>query len=248
MGVFILKSKVFRINPYIFFAAIILCGMALFSAFQINSMIKASGGVADDNIIILDPGHGGIDGGAVGKNGCLEKDINLNICLYLKDILTVNGYKVIMTRESDVSVNDEGLKKISQIKTSDIKNRLKLIESFDGAPALLIHQNEFSAEKYHGAQMFYGRKNEESKFLADAMQKSFVSLLQPDNKREIKPSTRAVYIINNAKNPVVLVECGFISNYEEADKLSDEEYQKKVAFTIYNGLVLYRKGRQRKDV
>lgn len=184
----------------------------------------------------------------VGKNGCLEKDINLSVCLYLRDILTVNGYNVVMTRESDISVHDEGLKKISQIKTSDIKNRLKLIESYDNAIALLIHQNEFAEEKYHGAQMFYGRKNEESKPLAEAMQKSFVSLLQPDNTRQIKPSTKAVYIINNAKNPIVLVECGFISNYNEAKNLTDEEYQKKVAFTIYNGIVEYKKELERKEV
>lgn len=244
-----MKVRVYKINIYLFFAAITLASLILFSGLQINSMIKsASGNTFEDNVIVLDPGHGGIDGGAVGKNGCLEKDINLSVCLYLRDILTVNGYNVVMTRESDISVHDEGLKKISQIKTSDIKNRLKLIESYDNAIALLIHQNEFAEEKYHGAQMFYGRKNEESKPLAEAMQKSFVSLLQPDNTRQIKPSTKAVYIINNAKNPIVLVECGFISNYNEAKNLTDEEYQKKVAFTIYNGIVEYKKELERKEV
>lgn len=238
-----MKVRVFKINLYMLCGAVILVFFISFSAFQLFSALSpASAKILEENTIILDAGHGGVDGGAVGKNGCLEKDVNLSICLYLRDILTVNGYRVIMTRESDVSTNDEGLKKISQIKTSDLKNRLKLIESYDGAIALVIHQNEFGEEKYHGAQMFYGRKNEESKPLAEAIQKSFVTMLQPDNTRQIKPSTKSVYIVNNAKNPIVLVECGFISNYEEAKNLSDEEYQKKVAFTIFNGLVEYQKG------
>jgi len=186
--------------------------------------------------VVIDAGHGGGDPGAIGVNGANEKDINLKISIYLRDILIANGYEVIMTRETDISIHDEKHTKTSKIKTSDLKNRLKLIESHPDAIAVLIHQNEFTSKKSCGAQMFYGRKNEESIALAQSIQDAFVKNIQPDNNREIKKSTKDVYIINNAKNPIVLVECGFISNPNEADLLVDEEYQKKVAFTIFCGI------------
>lgn len=189
--------------------------------------------------VVIDAGHGGLDPGAVGKNGCLEKDINLNIALALKDMLTLNGYRVVMTRETDISLHDEKLKKVSRIKASDLNNRLKIFEKNKSSITVMIHQNHFSREQYNGAQMFYGKKNNKSSLLATSLRDSFKENLQPDNDREIKPSTSAVYILHNAKNPIVLAECGFISNHAEAELLSDEEYQKKVAFTLFCGIEKY---------
>lgn len=192
------------------------------------------------NTVIIDPGHGGVDPGTIGVNGSNEKDINLDIALVLKDILIANGYDVIMTRETDIALHDEKYKKVSRIKTSDLKNRLKIVNENKDAITIMIHQNSFTKEKYHGAQMFYGRNCAESKLLAEALRKSFKEQLQPDNERTIKRSTKDVYVLHNAKTPIVLAECGFLSNYSEAELLSDEEYQQKVAFTIFCGIEEYR--------
>lgn len=196
----------------------------------------------ESKTIVIDAGHGGIDPGALGINGSKEKDINLEIAVALKDILTVNGYKVVMTRESDISLHDENAKSIHQIKASDLKKRLKIIEENSGAIVVMIHQNHFPEEKYYGAQMFYGRLNEKSEVLAKSVMESFQENIQPNNTRSIKRSTKSVYVLHNAKSPTVMVECGFISNYKEAALLSDSEYQKKLAFTIFCGIEKYRTG------
>ncbi len=186
--------------------------------------------------VVIDPGHGGVDPGAIGVDNIIEKDINLAISLYLKDILISNGYEVTMTRDTDIAINEDGIKSIRKIKTSDLHNRLKIIEDNPDAIAISIHQNKFPTQKPSGAQMFYGRKNEQSKVLAQSIQEAFVENVQPNNKRLIKRSTTDVYIVHNAKNPIVLVECGFISNYNDASQLTNEEYQQKVAFSIFCGI------------
>lgn len=188
------------------------------------------------SVVVIDPGHGGVDPGAVGVESIKEKDINLAISFALRDMLEASGYEVIMTRDSDVSINDQDCKSISSIKSSDLKNRLKIIDENEGAIAVCIHQNKYPNSKPNGAQMFYGIKNDRSKLLAKSIQDAFVQNLQPNNKRQIKPSTSSVYIVHNAQNPIVLVECGFLSNYDDAMNLKDEEYQRKVAFSIFAGI------------
>lgn len=200
--------------------------------------------VAEQRIVLLDAGHGGVDPGAIGVNGVQEKEINLSIALILRDILRVNGYTVRMTRDSDIALNDPQYTKIAAIKTSDLKNRLKLIEADADTVALSIHQNQFGQAKYHGAQMFYGRNNKESHLLAECLQTAFKSNLQPDNSREIKRSTSDVYIIHHATVPIVLAECGFLSNPAECEQLCDPEYQRQVAFTLYCGLEEFYQKRQ----
>lgn len=186
--------------------------------------------------VVIDPGHGGFDPGAIGVNKALEKDINLAISLELRDILIANGYEVIMTRDTDTAIHDNKFGGVKSSKTSDLKNRLKIIENHPRAIALSIHQNEYVSEGSSGAQMFYGRKNESSKLLAESIQSAFANNLQPNNKRVVKRSTADVYIVHNSKTPIVLVECGFISNWKEAKLLTAEEYQNKVAFTIFCGI------------
>jgi len=185
--------------------------------------------------IIIDPGHGGIDGGAVGIDGVIEKDINLAISLKLKSIFEMSGFEVIMTRESDESIHDKGLVGVLKQKKSDMRNRLKIINENPDAIVLSIHQNKFEVEKYHGAQMFYGAKNPLSYELAKALQEKF-TLLQKDNKREIKKGTKDLFLLYKSENPIVLIECGFISNYEECANLVSEDYQSKVAFIIYSAV------------
>ncbi|MDO5124881.1 MAG: N-acetylmuramoyl-L-alanine amidase [Ruminococcus sp.] len=191
-------------------------------------------------VIVLDAGHGGPDGGCVSVNNMLEKDINLNILLSLRDMLHVMGFDVHCTRETDISIHDEGIVGIGKQKKSDMDNRLALFNKFHNALAISIHQNQFTDEKYSGAQMFYCPKVAGSEQLAMVMQKQFVAKLQPENTREIKPVGNELFLLNNAKCPAVMIECGFLSNHEEASKLESEDYQKQVAFTIFSGITEYR--------
>lgn len=190
-------------------------------------------------IVVIDPGHGGADGGCVSINGKCEKDINLNISLSLRDILTIMGFEPQCTRESDVSIHSDGIEGLGKQKKSDMDNRLALFNKNDNAIAVSIHQNQFTDSKYSGAQMFFSPKINGSEKLADIMQKQFVSKLQPENTREIKPVGDELFLLNNSKCPAVMIECGFLSNKEEADKLENEEYQKQVAFTIFGGIAQY---------
>lgn len=189
--------------------------------------------------VIIDAGHGGADGGCVSINGRCEKDINLSISLSLRDMLTIMGYDPHCTRETDISIHSDGVEGLAKQKKSDMDNRLALINKYDDAIAVSIHQNQFTDSKYSGAQMFYSPKISGSEKLADIMQKQFVSKLQPENQREIKQVGNELFLLNNAKCPSVMIECGFLSNQQEADKLESEEYQKQVAFTIFGGIAQY---------
>ena len=187
--------------------------------------------------VVIDAGHGGPDGGAVGIHGEIEKEINLEIAKELRDFLTLSGIEVVMTREEDISIHDKSAKGIAKQKASDIRNRLELMEKHPDALVVSIHQNHFTQEKYHGAQMFYGKNNPNSEVAAQSIQDAFVKYLQPDNQRQIKPGTKSVYLLEHATVPIVLVECGFLSNGEEAVLLNQKEYQEKIAFTVYCGIV-----------
>ncbi len=194
-------------------------------------------------VIIVDAGHGGFDGGTSTNDGVSEKGINLNIALYLKEYLNFFGFQVVMTRETDTSTEDEGLSTIRSKKSSDLHNRMALMEETQNAVFVSIHQNHFSQRQYNGAQVFYSKNfSDESSKLAQAIQESIVYFTQPQNKRQIKPCGTSVYLIYNAVKPAVLVECGFLSNPEEAEKLKTEDYQQKVAFSIATGILNYYEG------
>lgn len=198
---------------------------------------------ADKKTVILDAGHGGVDPGAIGVNGENEKDINLDIVLTLGNMLKASGYNVIYTRTTDTDVAGEATSSVKQLKTKDLKNRLKLFGEHKDAVVISVHQNKYSAESSNGAQMFFGKNNPESEILAQHIQLSIKENLQPKNNRVIKQSTSDVYIINNAKNPCVLVECGFLSNNLECKLLSTQEYRNKMAFCIYIGILKYCDGK-----
>lgn len=189
--------------------------------------------------IVIDAGHGGMDGGAVGVHKELEKDINLSIASTLNEMLKAGGYSTVMVREDDRSVHDPQYTSARQQKISDIKNRLKLAEGTADAIFVSIHQNQFGQSKYYGAQMFYSTNNPEGKILAETLRLQFKTLLQPENERETKPAQKNLYILHHATCPAVLVECGFLSNPAEAELLASEDYQRQVAFTIYTGIMNY---------
>lgn len=186
---------------------------------------------AENNIILLDAGHGGEDGGAIGVGGIIEKDINLSITLKTAAFLELFGYDVEFTRKTDTMTCDEGLSTQREKKVSDIKNRLSQIESSACICSISIHQNIFGGDA-RGAQIFYSGNNPESKAIAEAMQKGISSMLQPENDRVIKQATKDIYILYHTTKPAILVECGFISNSSEAALLGDDGYQNKMAFAI----------------
>lgn len=191
--------------------------------------------------VILDAGHGGFDGGAVAPDGTVEKEINLKIALKLKEFLRLGGYEVVMTRDSDVSTDDVETDKIAARKKSDLKNRLKLMKDYPDAVFVSIHLNKFTTSAAAGSQVFYSAGREESKKLGEDIQKAIVRLLQPENTRVNKQATSSTYILYNATLPAVLVECGFLSNTAELKRLKTEEYQNKMAFGIFCGIMDYYK-------
>ncbi len=197
----------------------------------------AAGPQTVSTVIVLDPGHGGIDGGAVSASGIVEKNINLSIALKLRQLLTLSGYTVILTRETDCSIHDPSAKTIKAIKTSDIRNRLALMKQHGGI-FVSIHQNSFTQSKYHGAQFFYAATPGSAE-LAECFRNTVCGHLQPDNTRTTKPCTDDVYLIYHASTTAVLAECGFLSNPEEAAALSSEAYQQKMAFALYCGLIRF---------
>lgn len=144
-----------------------------------------------------------------------------------------------VTRDCDKSIHDEGIEGIAAQKSSDMDNRLAFFNKNTNAICISIHQNQFTDSKYSGAQMFYASTNKKSESLARSLQNSFVQFLQPENTREIKQCGKELFLCYYSENPTVMAECGFLSNPDEAALLNTEEYQNKVAFTLYSGIMNY---------
>lgn len=191
-----------------------------------------------DKIILIDPGHGGMDGGAVSKSGTLEKDISLLISLKVKGSLEKAGYKVFMTREEDKGLY-ENKGTVRNKKNQDLTNRCKMKKETNCDMFISIHLNMFPQSKYSGAQVWYSRE-EESKTLARILQKNMVEDLDPQNNRVEKPALDQYKILRDGYDkPAVIIECGFLSNEQEEAKLKTEEYQQKIAETITKSVKEY---------
>lgn len=187
-------------------------------------------------VILLDPGHGGADGGA-GPKDALEKDIALNISFKLRDYLQQQGALVIMTREEDKDLADEDTKGLSRRKTEDLKRRLQMINESEANFYVSIHLNAISSSRWSGAQTFYASQIKENERAAKFIQDELRINLE-NTTRKAKPINR-VYILKYAEKPGVLVEVGFLSNPEERENLKTEDYQEKVAASIYKGILRY---------
>ncbi len=188
-------------------------------------------------VIVIDAGHGGEDGGAV-VGEVLEKEINLAVSRDLADYLTLCGFEVKMTRQTDDSLSNEGAD-IRARKVNDMKRRLEIYNSSPRNIIIGIHQNKFSDASSHGAQIFYSPNTEGSASLAESIRGAIISSLQPDNSRECKAAGKEIYLLKNAEYPAVLVECGFLSNRGEREKLLSEEYRRQLAAAIATGLLNY---------
>ena len=189
----------------------------------------------DGNLLIIDAGHGGMDGGAVGNNGTLEKDVNLNVAKYLKEIAEKNGKKVIMTRSEDTSLHTTDSTKIRDQKRSDLENRRQILQNNSNGIFISIHMNKYDSPDVKGAQVFYAN-NDQSRNIATKIQASLINSLADGNKRIAKPAPSNLYIFKGCNSTAVVVECGFLSCPEEEKLLATEEYQRKLAQSIYDGI------------
>jgi N-acetylmuramoyl-L-alanine amidase len=226
------KNKAFIVYVILFIAYLTFI---VLSFINIDSLADVNSSDISEPIIVIDAGHGGEDGGAVANN-IVEKDINLSISKKLKDIFKASGFIVITTRDKDKMINTNG-SSLRERKVSDMKNRLELFNKNENNIVVSIHQNKFSQEKYSGTQVFYSKNNPQSEIMAEYIRKNIAKLIQPENERAAKPADGSIYLLYNSKVPAVIVECGFISNYTEANKLKDNNYQKKLAFAIYSGVL-----------
>lgn len=232
-----------KIRWNIAFVALTFCaciGVICYAAVKIDTAISVDNiAVQDSFTVVLDAGHGGMDGGCSTADGKTEKGINLNILLSVRDMAKLFGYNVDVTRDKDTSIHDKGVTGIRNQKVSDMENRLEIFNKYPDAVCISIHQNTFRDPKFSGAQMFYSDKNPGSERLASIMQRRFVDNLQPDNQRETKLCGSELYLCYYCENPAVMIECGFLSNPEEAAKLTDKTYQQQVAFTVFSGITEY---------
>lgn len=228
---------------------LIMAGILLFSMFvvaregavYVSSMQTLSGGAQGEGTgkrekwcVVIDAGHGGFDPGKVGINGALEKEINLQIAEKLKLFLEAEDVRVVMTREDDNGLYEENA---SNKKVQDMKRRLTIIEEADPVLVVSIHQNSYHEEYVKGAQVFYYKTGEQSKRLAEILQER-LCLLDRENTRQAKGND-SYYLLKKTAKPIVIVECGFLSNTGEAGNLVTPLYQEKMAWSIHMGIMQY---------
>lgn len=227
-------------------AALTLLLVFIVSRYEPKLPSKIDEYVLQDNVtqeskitVVIDAGHGGEDGGASGANGILEKDINLKVSEMLCDMLKANGVNVVMTRTEDILLYDPSSDYKGRKKALDLAARLKIAKETPSCIFVSIHMNSFPQSQYSGLQVYYSKNNEESKKIADLIQTNTRLYLQPENGRRTKPATSAIYLLDRLEMPSVLVECGFLSNYEECIRLATDDYKQKLAFTIFCSLMDY---------
>ena len=238
------SQKLFQ-NSFSFFLKFCICALLLLAtALGLGNLIFSSenGGflntsAEDEKItVVIDPGHGGRDGGAVGEDGTLEKELNLAVALKLKAVLESADIRVIMTRETDIELASPDS---SHKKADDLKARLQLARDQQNAIFISIHMNKFPVEKYRGLQVYYSENNPESLTLAQTVQNTVQDSLQNTSDRKVKSAGDSIYLMKNLEIPAILVECGFLSNEAERELLKDEDYQKKLALCFSAALLTY---------
>lgn len=191
--------------------------------------------------VIIDAGHGGEDGGAVGVTGLVEKELNLDIAKRLAALLEADGYRVVMTRTEDVLLYDRNVDFQGRKKVLDLAARQAIGDAHADGVFISIHANTFSQSQYHGLQIWYGAKNAQSACLAEQIRSEVVRTLQPDNHRLSKQAGSNIYLMYHLQMPCVLVECGFLSNPTECAALEDAAYRQELALALYRGIVAYHK-------
>ena len=218
----------------------VICLIAGFGYFK-TEIIGVSSTPHNTKTIIIDAGHGGFDGGASAADGTVEKDINLQISQKVCALLRFSGYDVIMTRDSDTGTEDDESAAIAKRKKSDLSNRLQLMKENPDAIFVSVHLNKFTTSAANGAQVFYTKNYSQAYDLANCVQSSIKALIQPENTRVVKQGTSSTYLLKNAAVPAIIVECGFLSNKQELEKLKTQDYQSQMAFAITSGILEFYK-------
>lgn len=223
-------------------ALVVACGTLSYVAIRYDSPSASTEAPLRSErvrVVVLDAGHGGEDGGAVSKSGIAEKDLNLAVTLLLRDLLVANGISVILTRETDTLLYDKTADYEGRKKALDLEARRKIAEQTPNCVFVSIHMNTYPIDNCTGLQVWYSPNNPLSQELAVNIQSTTKAILQPNNDRRIKASGSSIYLLYHLTVPAVLVECGFLSTPHEAELLATPEYQKKLAFTIFCGIMGY---------
>ena len=215
-------------------SVLLLCSMVLLSR---EAALYVTGKMTEKkNItVVIDSGHGGMDPGKIAADGTPEKDLNLSIALKLQKYLEAADIRVVMTRTEDMGLYDENA---PNKKVQDMKNRIALMEECNADLTVSIHQNSYSDSAIHGAQVFYYTTSADSKALAEALQELLIRDLDPANHRQAKAND-TYYLLKKTSCPTVIVECGFLSNPEEAAKLKSDSYQEELAWVLHLGILQY---------
>ena len=205
---------------------------------QVISVMSGSANSSDTFTVVIDAGHGGFDSGKVGVDGTLEKDVNLSIAKKLEKLLLAADINVIMTRTEDAGLYAESS---DNKKRQDMVNRVAQMNEANAHCIVSIHQNSYPEESIDGAQVFYYTGSDSGEILAKLIQQELVTDVDPSNHR-VEKSNDSYFLLRNASAPIVIVECGFLSNWAESKKLVDDAYQQKLAWAIHMGILQYLNG------
>ena len=209
-----------------------LCVLGVASYLGRDQVVAAAAPASEETrIVILDAGHGGEDGGASSAGGSRESDINLNIVLKTEALMAFLGVRTELTRSEDRSIHSDGASTIHEKKVSDLKNRVEFVNSASDAMLISVHQNYFTDSRYSGAQVFYN-VGDVSRQWGEGTQEVLRQLLNPDNDRTAKAIPDNIYLFSHISCPAILVECGFLSNGEEASLLLTDAYQRKISLSL----------------
>lgn len=238
-----------RVFVRVFFGVLLSCAILAATAFGIAAATELLFDIVSSNeasvnntgnekkpVILLDPGHGGIDGGAVGIGGICEKDLNLDLAKKLAEKLSAEGFTVVLTRETDSLLTYDGA---SSAKNGDLRARLSMAEESGDCLFISIHMNKFSDPSVKGITLYHSPNHPEGQRLAEAIMAKVKEELQPENKRPIKAADSSLYILHRITKPAVLVECGFLSNTYEASLLADNAYRDRLANLLKDAVVGY---------
>lgn len=218
---------------------IYVVGFVLLCAFGMNravSQVSSMQSIPVRPVIVIDPGHGGMDGGTTSCTGVQESQLNLEIAQRMDAVFRLLGYETAMTRQEDVSLDTQG-STVREQKRSDLQNRAELANSYNNCVLLSVHQNHFTQSQYSGPQIFYAA-GEESRAMASQLQEVMNRILAPSSNRTIKQAD-GVYLMEHINCPGVLVECGFLSNAQEEALLRNEQYQKKLSAVVCAAVAAY---------
>ena len=230
----IYKKRITMLLIGIFCFSAILCA----NMSNVENTLLTSSTPVTNKVVVLDAGHGKPDEGAEGLNGTTEEKTNLSITLKLQKLLEESGATVILTRSDENAIYDLDKKTLKEKKVSDIKNRVIIGNESSADILISIHLNKGDSESYSGWQTFYKKNDEKGKRLATSIQKELKETIKVENHREANEISN-IYLVDNVQIPVTIVECGFLSNPQEEQKLLTDEYQNQLAWGIYNGILKY---------